>query len=44
MEELEAIYVNIPLDIEFIISKNKDKLDLWLLQVRKLIIQKFRKY
>ena len=40
MEELEAIYVNIPLDIEFIISKNKNKLDLWLLQVRKLIISK----
>ena len=40
VSELETIYDSLPLDIEFAITKSGNKSTLWLLQVRKLILQK----
>ena len=39
LNELFLIYKNIPIDCEFAVSKNKNKVNLWLLQARPLILQ-----
>ncbi len=40
VDELETRFGNVPLDIEFAVSKHLERQKLWLLQVRPLIIQK----